>query len=446
MPEPSSPVPANPLKPLAQPIELEPGFRAEAFRALRHRNFRLFFLGQFVSLIGTWMQSAAQGWLVLRLSDSPLMLGVVSFARFVPILIVSLFAGVVVDHVDRRRLIVLTQNILMFTAFILAAITWARVVRVEHVIMLAAIGGLVGAFDMPGRQAFLVEMVGKEDLPNAIALNSMLVNGARAIGPAIAGLLLLWAGEAGCFFLNGVSYLAVIWSLLAMDLPVRDAPQRGVAMLRRLREGLAYAWRHRPTLNLLVMVAIVAGFSIQHAVLMPVFARDILHGGPRGYGFLLAAQGLGAACGALAVASRSTATPKLRQNLVAGLFSLALAITVFGASPWMALSLGAQLFVGAGQMSYMATANTVLQLSVSDDLRGRVMSMYTLSFIGMAPIGSLGIGYIGEHLSPQIAVMLAGLVALGCGVYLLTKLSTVTAIEPAGVAEALAAAAEPAAE
>src|SRR5258707_1489535 len=222
-----------------------------AFRALRHRNFRLFFGGQFVSLIGTWMQSVAQGWLVLKLTNSALMLGVVSFAGYLPVLLVTLFAGVIVDHADRRRLIVTTQVLLMLNALILSALTWAGVVRVEYVIILAAVNGLVTAFDMPARQSFVVEMVGREDLPNAIALNSMIFNGARVVGPAIAGVLISVIGIAGCFFLNGLSYIAVIWSLLEMELAAHETPRIGSAIFLRLREGVDYIWDHRASLYLL---------------------------------------------------------------------------------------------------------------------------------------------------------------------------------------------------
>ncbi|MGH7839770.1 MAG: MFS transporter, partial [Candidatus Binataceae bacterium] len=208
-----------------------------AFRAMRHRNFRLFFGGQLISLVGTWMQTVAQSWLVLKLSNSAMMLGVVAFASFVPILLVALFAGVIIDHVDRRRLIIVTQVLLMLSAFALAALTWTGAVRVEHVIILAAFNGFVSAFDMPARQAFVVEMVGKEDLPNAIALNSMIFNGARVVGPAIAGVLISIIGIAGCFFLNGISYIAVIWSLLEMELVAREMPRIGSTMFVRLREG-----------------------------------------------------------------------------------------------------------------------------------------------------------------------------------------------------------------
>jgi MFS family permease len=405
--------------------------RLAAFRALRHRNFRLFFGGQLISLIGTWMQSVAQAWLVLKLTNSPLMLGVVSFAGYAPIVLVALFAGVVVDHVDRRRLIIAAQTLLMLSAFVLSALTWSGVVRVEHVIILAALNGLVSSFDMPGRQAFVVEMVGKEDLSNAIAMNSMIFNGARMVGPALAGMAIAIIGTAGCFFANGVSYLAVICSLLEMDVPRRERVEFGAMMFRRVREGLAYVWRHRPTLYLLLLVAINSGFGMQYTVLIPVFARDLLHSGARGYGFLMAVQGLGAVAAAIVMNTRSDAPRTLRQNLVFGIFCSAIAIALFGGSRWMALSLIAQAFIGAGLMHHMVTTNTLLQLFVADELRGRVMSIYTLSFIGTAPLGSLEVGYVGEHLSPRIAVFSCAVFSLICGFVLLTRLKVIAEAQEA---------------
>jgi MFS family permease len=399
--------------------------RLAAFRALRHRNFRLFFVGQLISLIGTWMQSVAQAWLVLKLTNSSLMLGVVSFAGFMPILLVALFAGVVVDHVDRRRLIIGAQTLLMLSAFVLGFLTWAGAVRVEYVIALAALNGLVSSFDMPGRQAFVVEMVGREDLPNAIALNSMIFNGARMIGPAIAGLSIAVIGVAGCFILNGVSYLAVIWSLFEMELPRRERREFGASMLRQVRLGLAYVWQHRPTLWLLVFVAINMGIGMQYTVLIPVFARDLLHVGAHGYGFLMAAQGLGAVLSAIVMNMRSTAPRALRQNLVFGIFCMAIATAGFGVSTWMSLSLIAQMFIGVGLMNHMVTTNTLLQMFVTDELRGRVMSLYLLSFIGTAPLGSLAVGFIGDHQSPRAAVLFCATFSLLCGFILLTKLKLI---------------------
>jgi MFS family permease len=403
--------------------------RFTAFRALRHRNFRLFFGGQLVSLIGTWMQSVAQAWLVLKLTNSSLMLGVVSFASYMPIVLVALFAGVVVDHVDRRRLIIGAQILLMMSALVLAFLTWSGVVKVEYVIILAALNGLVSSFDMPGRQAFVVEMVGREDLPNAIAMNSMIFNGARMVGPAVAGLLIAVIGVTGCFFLNGLSFIAVIWSLLQMDLPRRERRHIGATMMRQVRLGLSYVWRHRPTLWLLILVAINMGFGMQYTVLIPMFARDLLHSGARGYGFLMAAQGLGAVASAIVMNSRSNAPKALRQNLVFGIFCMAISVAAFGYSRWMWLSLIAQMFIGAGLMNHMVTTNTLLQLFVSDELRGRVMSIYTLSFIGTAPVGSLAVGFIGEHFNPRFAVYFCAIFSLLCGFLLLTRLKLIASAQ-----------------
>ncbi|MGA2411991.1 MAG: MFS transporter [Candidatus Binataceae bacterium] len=395
--------------------------RRSAFRALRHRNFQLFFGGQLTSLIGTWMQTAAQSWLVLKLTNSPLMLGTVSFANYLPILIMTLFAGVIVDHVDRRRLIILTQALLMMSAFTLAALTWTGIVRVEHVIMLAAFNGIVSSFDMPGRQSFVVKMVGIEDLPNAIALNSLMFNGARMIGPAVAGLLIAGLGTAMCFFLNGVSYLAVIWSLYAMVIPAETLPLPSGDVLRHLREGFNYVRRHRPTRYLLLISAISNGLGSQYTVLVSYFARNLLHGGASLYGFLLAAMGIGAAAGAVTLATGSGSTRSMVRNLIIGLFASSAAIMTFGFSPWIGLSFASQVLAGYGFTSSRATTNTLLQLFVADELRGRVMSFYTLSAIGMAPIGALEVGFIGEHLGSRPAVIICGAISLVCAIALVTR-------------------------
>jgi MFS family permease len=416
-------------EPAIAPAAGTPRGLSGAFRAMRHRNFRLFFGGQLTSLIGTWMQTVAQAWLVLKLTNSPMMLGLVSFARYAPMLAVALFAGVVVDHVDRRRLLIVSQTLLMLCAFILAGLTWAGVVRVEHVIILAACNGLISSFDMPGRQAFVVEMVGIEDLPNAIALNSMIGNGARIVGPAIAGALIASVGTAMCFFLNGFSFLAVIWSLVSMDLPRKAAQRFGSAMLTRLREGFSYIWRHRPSFYLLLLCGINNGFGAQYTVLLPVFASNILHGDAGTYGLLMGAQGVGAVIGAVTLAWRSSGARGQRQNLMYGIFVLAAAILTFGFSRWMWLSLLAQLFVGAALINYMASTNTLLQLFVSDELRGRVMSFYTLSFTGMLPLGSLEVGFIGERISPEAAVMVCGVISLACAILLATRLKIIAAAQ-----------------
>lgn len=402
----------------------QPRKKFDAFRALRHRNYRLYFCGQLISLAGTWMQSAAQAWLVLKLTNSSMMLGVVSFAQFMPILLVGLFAGVFVDRVDRRRMIIITQTLLMMSAFALAALTWSGTVRVGYVIALAAFNGTISSFDMPGRQAFLVEMVGYEDLANAIALSSMMFNGARMIGPAVAGLTIAWLGIGTCFFLNGISFLAVIWSLLQMDVVPRVIAAAPTRVFKQLHEGLLYVWRHRPIFYQMVLAGVTNGFGYQYLVLVPLFARNVLHGDARAYGFLVAIQGLGSVLGAATLASRVT-TRGIRNNLIAGLFISGVGIVVFGMSDWMALSLVAQFAIGAGLTNFRASNNTLVQLFVSDDLRGRVMSTYQLANVGMTPLGALEVGYMGSHAGPRNAVVLCGIVTILSGIILLTRLKSI---------------------
>jgi MFS family permease len=425
-PDPASP----PAGSQTEVVEDAPPARASAFRALRHRNYRLYFFGQLTSLAGTWMQSAAQSWLVLKLTNSSMMLGVVSFAQFMPILLVGLFAGVVIDRIDRRRMLIGTQTLLMLSAFILAALTFSGRVRVVHVILLAAFNGTVGSFDMPGRQSFVVEMVGYDDLANAIALNSMMFNGARMLGPAAAGLLIAWLGTGTCFLLNGLSFLAVIWSLWQMNITPRSIDMGGTRMLAQLREGLAYVWRHRAIFWQMVLAAVTNGFGYQYLVLVPIFARNVLHGDAQVYGFLVAIQGLGSVLGAATLASRVT-TRGIRNNLIAGLFISAVGIVTFGMSSWLMLSLIAQLVIGAGLTNFRASNNTLVQLFVSDELRGRVMSTYQLASVGMMPLGALAVGFMGHTLGPQHTVEICGVVTLLSGIVLVTWLKSVGNSEPA---------------
>jgi MFS family permease len=406
----------------------QPEARFGAFRALKHRNYRLYFGGQLTSLAGTWMQSAAQQWLVLKLTNSSMMLGVVSFAQFLPILLVGLFAGVIVDRVDRRRMIIATQTLLMISAFILAALTWSGRVRVIHVIILAAFNGTVSSFDMPSRQSFVVEMVGYDDLANAIALNSMMFNGARMIGPAMAGLLIAWLGTGTCFFLNGVSFIAVIWSLFQMEIPARAITGTGARVFLQLREGLAYVWKHRPIFHQMMLAAFANGLGYQYLVLVPLFARNVLHGDARSYGFLVAIQGLGSVIGAATLASRVT-TQGIRNNLIVGLLISGTGIIVFGLSRNMFISLAAQLVIGAGLTNFRASNNTLVQLFVSDDLRGRVMSTYQLAAVGMTPIGALEVGYLGHRIGPQPTVVICGAITIGCMAMLITRLRSIGAAQ-----------------
>ena len=299
----------------------------------------------------------------------------------------------------------------MLSAFTLAALTWTGAVRVEYVILLAAFNGTVGSFDMPGRQSFVVEMVGYEDLANAIALNSMMFNSARMLGPAAAGLLIAYLGIGTCFFLNGVSFLAVIWSLTQMEIPARVIAGVGSRMLHQLREGLAYVWSNRPLFYQMALAAVTNGFGYQYLVLVPLFAKHVLHGDARTYGFLVAIQGLGSVVGAATLASR-VSTRGMRNNLLVGLFLSALGIVVFGMSRSFALSLAAQFVIGAGLTNFRASNNTLVQMFVNDDLRGRVMSTYQLAAVGMTPIGALEVGYMGSHLGPMRTVVICGVVIL----------------------------------
>ena len=422
--------PAPPLESDAEAIEEGESARTGAFRALRHRNYRLYFFGQLTSLAGTWMQSAAQSWLVLKLTNSSIMLGVVSFAQFAPILLVGLFAGVVIDRIDRRRMLIGTQTLLMLSAFTLAILTLTGLVRVEHVIILAAFNGTVGSFDMPGRQSFVVEMVGYDDLANAIALNSMMFNGARMLGPAAAGLLIAWLGTGACFFLNGLSFLAVIWSLWQMNIAARSIEIGGARVLAQLHEGLSYVWANRVILSQMILAAVTNGFGYQYLVLVPIFARNVLHGDAQAYGFLVAIQGLGSVLGAATLASRVTSSG-IRNNLIAGLFISAIGIVIFGLSPWLSLSLLAQLVIGVGLTNFRASNNTLVQLFVSDDLRGRVMSTYQLASVGMMPLGALTVGFMGHKLGPQHTVLICGLVTILSGIVLVTWLREVGSSEPA---------------
>ena len=390
------------LQPSGEPLSVRSG----AFRALRHRNYRLYFFGQLVSLAGTWMQSAAQAWLVLKLTNSSMMLGVVSFAQFTPILLVGLFAGVLVDRVDRRRLIITTQFMLMMSAFTLAALTWTGTVRVEHVIMLAAFNGAIGSFDMPGRQSFVVEMVGYDDLANAIALNSMMFNSARMLGPAAAGLLIAYLGIGTCFFLNGVSFLAVIWSLFQMQIPrARDYRAVGTRMFQQLRwKGSLTCGPTAPTSS----IRDGAGRGDQRLSAISIScwsrysARNVLHGDARTYGFLVAIQGLGLGAGCGDDFSRRAPTTRgIRNNLIGGLFISAIGIVVVRGcrDRWCFLML-AQLVIGAGPTNFRASNNTAgAGYSYPTDLRGRVMSTYQLAAVGMTPIGALEVGYMGTRLT-----------------------------------------------
>ncbi len=375
--------------------------------ALAHRNFRLFLFGQTVSLTGTWMQSIAQGWLVLQLTNSPFYVGVVSALSSLGVLLLTLYAGVVADRIDKRRTVVITQALLMLQAFALAALVWTHTVTVESVMALAAFLGIVNAFDIPTRQSFLVEMVGKDDLMSAIALNSSVFNATRVFGPAVAGVLIGSVGIAWCFFLNGVSYLAVIAGLLLMRLPPRVRQPPGGSIWAGFREIVAFIRADRRVSALVVLTALFSVFGFPFLVLMPVIARDVLHAGAAGYGALTAAVGVGALLGALSIAVWSGRIPKGR-TLVAGGTSFGVALALFASSRTFPLSLALVALAGCAMIFNNALTNTLLQTLVPDELRGRVMGFYSFVFVGLAPLGALQAGALAEHFGAPWAVAVGG--------------------------------------
>jgi MFS family permease len=386
-------------------------------RALAHRNYRLFFGGQGVSMIGTWMTRIATGWLVYRLGgpDPALLLGAVGFAGQSPSFFLAPFAGVLVDRWNRHRLLVVTQVLFGIQAALLALVAFRGTpgaATVWAVILLSLAQGVTNAFDMPTRQAFLVEMVNrKEDLPNAIALNSSLVNGARLVGPSLAGVLIAVAGEAWCFLVDAVSYLAVIAALLAMDIPSRARPSRPTPVWQGLREGFRYAFGFAPIRTLLLLLGLVSFAGMPYTVLLPIFAVDILHGGPYLLGFLSGASGVGALAGALYLASRKSAVGLGRVIVITtALFGAGL--VAFACSRQVWLSLLVLPLTGFGMMVQMAASNTILQTIVEEDKRGRVMAFYTMAFLGMAPFGSLCAGFLAGAVGAPATVALGGLACL----------------------------------
>ena len=376
---------------------------ADTFVSLKHRNFRLYWTGQLVSLVGTWMQSVAQGWLVLTLTNSAFLLGLVSAIGSLPVLFLSLPGGVAADRVDKRALLIATQTTAMALAFMLAALTHFKVVQVWHIVALAAVGGSVFAFDAPARQAFTIELVGKEDLLNAIALNSAIFNAARILGPALAGILIGFIGMAGCFFINGISFLAVILGLWLVRRE-RWTPKRAGSAWQEMRTGLSYVKDHPPIRSLITLVAVFSVFGMPYAIMMPIFARDILGVGARGLGFLMTASGIGALAGALGLAAFSRTRKRGRLVMTAGVvFSLALA--GFSLSRNYTLSLAVLPLIGWSMVSQVATINTILQSTVPDELRGRVMSMFTFVFMGMMPFGSLLAGTTAQRFGAPATLM-----------------------------------------
>jgi MFS family permease len=380
----------------------------QALRALRHRNFRLFTTGQSISVIGTWMQQVAVGWLVYRLTGSAFLLGLVGFVSLGPGFLIAPIAGVLADRWDKRRMVITTQAVMMAQALLLGTLVLTDSVTIGWVLLLMGVLGAASGFDIPSRQAFLIEMVDdRDDLPNAIALNSSIFNAGRLIGPAIAGFAIAIVGEGWVILANGLSYIAVLAGLLAMRTPLRRVPPQSGAVLRRLREGYRYAVDFQPIRVILLLVATVSLLGVPFTVLLPVVATEVLGGGPRTLGVLMAANGLGALSGALYLASRQTVRGLGRVILIAATtFGTALMLLAFARSALAAVPL--LVLAGFGVMTQMAASNTVLQTLVDDDKRGRVMSFYTMAFVGTAPFGSLLTGTIAQRLGVTWALAIGG--------------------------------------
>jgi MFS family permease len=378
-------------------------------RALASRNYRLFFGGQTVSLVGTWITRVATSWLVYRLTGSVFLLGVVSFCGQIPTLLLAPFAGVIVDRSDRHRILVVTQVLSMLQSLALAVLTFAGRITVVDVLVLQVAQGIINAFDTPARQSFIIEMVeDRADLPNAIALNSSMVNASRIIGPSIGGIVIAAVGEGWCFMADAISYLAVIASLLAMDITRRALPRRDTRMIDELRVGFQYVWRFAPVRSALLLLSLISIMGMPYTVLMPAIAAKLLHGGPHTLGFLMTASGVGALAGALYLASRRSVLGLGRAMVIsAAVFGIGLVAFSFTRVLW--LSLLVLPIVGAGMMVTMAATNTVIQTIVDESLRGRVMAFYTMAFLGTAPIGSLIAGVAADRIGPANTIMAGGL-------------------------------------
>jgi MFS family permease len=401
---------------------------SQLVRALQHRNYRLFFSGQSISLVGTWITRVATSWLVYRLTGSELLLGMVGFVGQIPTLVLAPFAGVFVDRWNRHRILIVTQVLSMLQSFALAALCFAGTVQVWHVMLLQLAQGLINAFDTPARQAFVVEMVeDRADLANAIALNSSMVNGSRIIGPSIGGAIIAALGEGWCFALDGLSYLFVIASLLLMRLRSTPASARGTDLLVELRTGLSYVTRSVPIRTALILLAVVSAMGMPYTVLMPVIASDVLHGGPGTLGALMTATGVGALAGTLHLASRKTVVGLGRLIMYSTLlFGTSLILFAVSRSLW--LSLAVLPFVGAGLIVQMAGTNTILQTIVDDGFRGRVMAFYTMAFLGTAPIGSLIAGVLADRIGAPMTIGVGGIACVGAGLWFARQLPLLRSI------------------
>jgi MFS family permease len=410
---------------------------SHAWRALRHRNFRLFFGGQTISLVGTWMTRIATAWLVYRLTKSALLLGTVSFAGQIPTFLLAPLAGVIVDRSDRRHVLIWTQTLAMVQSLLLAWLTLSHRINITEILILSCFQGLINAFDMPGRQSFMVQMVTpqrtgspggpspeRNDLSNAIAINSSMVNVARLIGPSLAGMVIAVSSEGWCFLIDGISYIAVIVSLLMMHVPVAAMRRATSSMFQQMREGWDYVSTFTPIRDILILFALISLMGMPYMVLMPLFAASVLHGGAHTLGFLMGAAGAGALISAFSLVLRRSVRGLTKMIPIAacvfggGLF-------VFGLSHWVWLSLILMLFVGFGMLQGMTASNTIIQTLSPEDKRGRVMSYYTAAFMGMAPFGSLLAGSLAHWIGAPRTVMFTGSCCIAGGLWFWSRLPAI---------------------
>ena len=378
------------------------------FRSMKHKNYRLFFIGQGVSLTGTWMQLIALSWLVYRMTNSALLLGLVGFAQQVPTFLLAPIAGVAADRYNRRRILIASQALAMIQAVVLTGLFFFGNIAVWHIMVLSVFLGLVSAFEIPLRHAFIVDIVDdRKDLGNAIALNSSLFNSARLIGPSVAGILIAIVGEGACFLINAISYLAVLITLTAIKVPLRKAITPHKHIFQELKEGFVYAFNFTPIRIILFMLALISLMGVPYQVLMPVFARDVFHRGPEALGFLMTVSGAGALLGAIYLASRKSVIGLSRViALSSGIFGVG--IILFGLSKTILLAMPMIFIAGFAMMVQMAASNTVLQTVVEEDKRGRVMSMYTMAFMGTVPLGSIIAGGLADIIGAPNTVLIGG--------------------------------------
>ncbi|HEX4006590.1 MAG TPA: MFS transporter [Acidobacteriaceae bacterium] len=406
-------------------VARERGDFSHAWRALRHRNFRLFFGGQTISLVGTWMTRIATAWLVYRLTKSALLLGTVSFAGQIPTFIVAPIAGVLVDRWKRRNVLLWTQTLAMVQSLALAWLTLAHRITIAEILALSVFQGLINAFDMPGRQAFMVQMVeDRADLSNAIAINSSMVNVARLVGPSLAGLLIAVSSEGWCFLIDGISYIAVIVSLVMMRVHVAAVRRATTSMIEQMREGWSYVSTFTPIRDILLLFALISLMGMPYMVLMPVFAAQVLGGGPHTLGFLMGAAGAGALVSAFSLVLRRSVRGLTKMiPISAGVFGASL--VVFGWSHWLWVSLVLLLFTGFGMLQGLTASNTIIQTLAPEEKRGRVMSYYTAAFVGMAPFGSLLAGAMAQWIGAQKTVMVTGTCCMAGGLWFWSRMPAI---------------------